>query len=77
MTKEAKLSTLYKIKELIPRYVFICTCYNKATQFPISSIAQLIPELHEEIIKEIARTRNSDTYSIHIAIYYQIGRAHV
>jgi len=71
MIKKAKLSTLYKIKELIPRYVFICTCYSKATRFPTSSIAQLIPELHEEIIKEIARTRNSeDTYSTHIAIYY-------
>jgi len=71
MTKEAKLSTLYKIKELIPRYVFICTCYNKATQFPILSIAQLIPELHEEIIKEIARTRNPENaYSTHIAIHY-------
>ena len=70
MTKEAKLLTLYRIKELIPKYIFICTCYSKATRFPILSIAQLIPELHEEIMKEITRTRNSDTYSIHIAIYY-------
>ena len=71
MTKEAKLSILYRIKELIPKYVFICTCYGRATQFPTSSISQLIPELYEEIMKEIARTRNSeDTYSIHIAIYY-------
>ena len=71
MIKEAKLLTLYKIKELIPKYVFICTCYGRATQFPTSSISQLIPELYEEIMKEIIRTRNSeDTYSIHIAIYY-------
>ena len=71
MTKEAKLLTLYRIKELIPKYVFICTCYGRATQFPTSSISQLIPELYEEIIKEIARTRNPENaYSTHIAIHY-------
>ena len=71
MIKKAKLLTLDKIKELIPKYVFICTCYNKATQFPISFMHQLLPELYKEIMKEIARTRNSEnTYSTHIAIHY-------
>ena len=71
MIKKAKLLTLDKIKELIPKYLFICTCYNKATQFPVSFMHQLLPELYEEIMKEIARTRNPEnTYSTHIAIHY-------
>ena len=73
MTKEEKLIILNKIKELIPLFVYICTCYNIVRELPAfqfidslttNSMKNNIPELYKEILNEIDRTRDlHGTYS--------------
>ena len=73
MTKEEKLIILNKIKELIPLFIYICTCYNIVRDLPAfqfikslttNSMKNNIPELYKEILNEIDRTRGiHGTYS--------------
>ena len=55
MNKEQKIKTLKAIKELlaIQRYLYICNTYPS-----IELMKQDLPELYEEIRKEIIRTHN-------------------
>ena len=55
MNKEKKIKTLKAIKELlaIQRYLYICNTYPS-----IELMKQDLPELYEEIYKEIVRTHN-------------------
>ena len=83
MTKEDKLIILNEIKKLIPRHIYICNCYEIVRYLPVcrlidgltaNSMKSNIPELHKEILNEIARTKHLyniyDSSFLNISIFY-------